>query len=179
MRMLLAVNAAAERFERFVVSFSIILMAVVAIANVIGRNLFQHSFSWAEEVTQFSIVWVTFIGASYAARKGAHIRMTAVFDVLGPRGRKALMLVISAGTAALMFYLAWFGGVYTMKLVETDRHTLGLQFPLYLVILWVPVGFIMTGLQYAATFIRNLKEKEVYISPTLADGDEASESFDM
>ena len=25
----------------------------------------------------------------------------------------------------------------------------------------------------------NLKEKEVYISPTLADGDEASESFDM
>jgi TRAP-type C4-dicarboxylate transport system permease small subunit len=174
-----AVNLAAEKFERFVVSFSIILMALVAIANVIGRNLFQHSFSWAEEVTQFAIVWVTFIGTSYAARKGAHIRMTALFDALGPRGRKGLMLVISAGTAALMFYLAWYGGVYTMKLVETQRHTLGLQIPLYLVILWVPVGFVMTGLQYVATFIRNLREHEVYISPTLADGQETSESYEV
>ncbi len=74
-----------ERFERFAVSWSIIVMAFVAIANVLSRNLLNHSFTWAEEVTQFTIVWVTFVGMSHAARNGAHIRMSALSDK-GPQG---------------------------------------------------------------------------------------------
>lgn len=156
-------------------------MAVVAIANVVGRNLFGHSFSWAEEVTQFSIIWVTFIGASYAARMGAHIRMTALFDILSPGLRKALMIIITLSTAGLMFFLAWYGFKYTMNLYTIKRHTLGLQIPLYLIIMWVPLGFILTGIQYLQTGILNLVKKEIYISPVLVEGleEDLSRQFEI
>ncbi|WP_024821680.1 TRAP transporter small permease [Aminobacterium mobile] len=169
-----------ERFEKFVVSWSIIIMALVAIINVIGRNLFQHSLTWAEEVTQFTIVWVTFVGTSYAARIGAHIRMSALSDVLGPRGRKILMIIISAGTAVLMFYLSWYAYLYVAKLAEIKKQTLGLHIPLYLIMLWVPVGFVMTGIQYVLAVIKNLKSEDVYLSASVLEGHaEDEQSFDF
>lgn len=170
-----------EKFERFAVSWSIIIMASVSIVNVLGRNIFQHSFTWAEEVTQFAIVWVTFIGVSYAARLGVHIRMTALFDLLSLKGRKILMIIISAGTAGLMFFLAWYGYKYTLSLYTIKRHTLGLGIPLYLIIMWVPIGFISTGLQYVQTLVMNIVKEEVYISPTLTDieQDEVSQKFEI
>jgi TRAP-type C4-dicarboxylate transport system permease small subunit len=174
-------NGLVERFERFAVSWSIIIMASVSIINVIGRNVFQHSFTWAEEVTQFAIVWVTFIGISYAARLGAHIRMTALFDVLPKKGRKVLMIVISAGTAALMFFIAWYALQYTLSLYAIQRRTLGLRIPLYLIIMWVPIGFVSAGLQYVQTLFMNIVSSDVYVSPTLIDEeeDEVSQQFEL
>lgn len=174
-------NLLVEKVEKFIISWSIILMAVVSILNVLGRNLFSHSFTWAEEVTQFAIVWVTFIGAAYAARIGVHIRMTAFFDLLSHRMKKILMAIITLSTAGLMFFLAWYGYKYTFNLYEIKRHTLGLQIPLYWIILWVPVGFIFTGIQYVHTFAMNILKDEIYVSPTLIDGleDDASRQFEI
>jgi len=155
-------------------------MALVAVLNVLGRNLFQHSFTWAEEVTQFTIVWVTFIGTSYAARIGAHIRISALSDVLGQRGRKILMIIVSAGTAALMFYLSWYAFLYVIKLVEIKKQTLGLHIPLYLIMLWVPVGFVMTGIQYTLAVIKNLISEDVYLSACVLETNAKDEqSFDF
>ncbi len=170
--MLATANSYFEKFERFAVSWSIIVMASVSIINVIGRNVFQHSFTWAEEVTQFAIVWVTFIGISYAARLGVHIRMTALFDFLPKKGRKILMIIIASGTAALMFFLAWYGLQYTLNLYAIQRRTLGLRIPLYLIIMWVPIGFVSAGLQYVQTLFMNIASKDVYISPTHIDEEE-------
>jgi TRAP-type C4-dicarboxylate transport system permease small subunit len=39
--------------------------------------------------------------------------------------------------------------------------------PVYLIYLWVPVGFFVTGVQYALTMIKNLREKEIYLSTNL------------
>ncbi len=181
MKFFTRVNSLVERFEKFMISWSIIVMAVVAIANVVGRNLFSYSFTWAEEVTQFAIVWVTFIGASYAARMGVHIRMTAVFDVLAPGLKKMLMIVITFSTAGLMFFLAWYGYQYALNLYTIKRHTLGLQIPLYWIMMWVPLGFALTGIQYLQTGILNMMKKEIYISPTLLDGleEDPSRQFEI
>lgn len=180
MKFLYTLDSFCERFEKFVISWSIIIMALVAILNVLGRNLFHHSFTWAEEVTQFTIVWITFVGSSYAARIGAHIRISTLSDVLGQRGRKILMIVVSAGTAALMFYLGWYAYLYVAKLAEIKKQTLGLQIPLYLIMLWVPVGFVMTGIQYVLALIKNLTSKEVYLSAMVLEGHaEDNQSFDF
>ena len=120
-----------EKAEEALISLGIMTMAFVAIVNVIGRNLFMHSFSWVEEITQFSIVIVTFIGTSYAARKGLHIRMSMLPDLLGELGgagkflRKGLALSVSLGTALFMFYLTWYSGMYVKGLFAMNKYTLG------------------------------------------------------
>lgn len=171
-------NSVCEKLEKFIIAYGIIVMAVVAIINVMGRNLFHYSFSWVEEVTQFSVVLVTFVGTAYAARAGAHIRMSVLSDFLGHGGKKFLALTVSLGTALLMLYLAWYAGVYVKSLYTMKKYTLGLQIPVYIVMLWVPVGFVMAALQYIATFIQNVNEKGPFVAPGILEG-QNEENFDV
>lgn len=166
-----------EVFERTVVSYSIIVMALVSICNVISRNLFQYSLTYAEEVSQFTIIWVTFIGTSYAARKGVHIRMSAIYDVLGQRSKKVMMLIMTAGTSFLMFALCYYSYRYTARIFTSGSMSPALRFPMYLVVMWVPLGLGMTGIQYGITFLKNLTKPEIYISPSLIDGQEETDQF--
>ncbi len=68
--------------EERILVFSILFMAVILIANVISRNFFNSSINASEEISQFLVVLATFLGTSYAARKGLHIRMSILNDFL-------------------------------------------------------------------------------------------------
>ncbi len=63
-----------------------------------------------------------------------------------------------------MFYLAYYAMEYTLNVMETQRLTPVLRLPFYLVVIWVPVGFVLGGIQYFLTFVKNLTEKKVWIS---------------
>lgn len=151
-------------FEALVLAYGIILMALNSVVNVLGRTFFGQSLYFSEELNQFLIVLITFVGLGYAARKGRHIRMSAVYDQFGDRGRKAFMIGICAVTALVMFYLAWHSYGYVAKVARSGKVTPALQVPLYLTYVWVPVGFAITGIQYLLTLVKNLQSPEVYIS---------------
>lgn len=157
-------DAGIARFEAFVLAWGVILMAVNSIANVIGRFVFNQSLYFSEELNRFLIVLITFVGLGYAARKGRHIRMSAFYDQLGDRGKKILMILIAAITGAFMFLLAYYSYLYVERVAQLGRVTPALQVPLYLTYLWIPVGFVITGIQYWLTVVRNLTAPDVYIS---------------
>jgi TRAP-type C4-dicarboxylate transport system permease small subunit len=157
-------DRALEKFEAFILAYGIILMAINVVANVIGRQVIGQSIYFSEELNQFLIVLVTFVGLGYAARRGRHIRMSAVYDNLGDSTKKALMILISACTAAVMFLLAWYAYQYVANVAEGGRVTAALRLPLYVTYLWVPLGFFITGIQYSLTVVRNLISPEVWIS---------------
>jgi TRAP-type C4-dicarboxylate transport system permease small subunit len=175
MRFFAAIDHAIARFEAFVLALGVILMAVNSIANVIGRFVFAQSIYFTEELNQFLIVLVTFVGISYAARKGRHIRMSALYDQLSERSRKILMIFVAAVTAAVLFVLAYYSFEYVMRLARLGKVTPSLQVPLYLTYIWVPLGLIMTGIQYVLTVVKNLRADEVYISYEQVDAYEETE----
>ncbi|MBY4678336.1 TRAP transporter small permease [Marinobacterium arenosum] len=163
-RLLHRIDQAVGCSESFLLTSAVLLIALNSIANVVGRFALGQSIYFSEELNQFLILVVTFIGASFAARHGRHIRMTAMYDALGVRPRKLLMLAISLLTAAVMFYLCYYSILYVMKVERIGRVTPALQWPMYLTFIVVPVGFFMMGVQYCLTFIRNLMHREVYHS---------------
>ena len=162
-------NVFTERIEKFIIAYSILVMAGVSIVNVIARNFLHRSFSWVEEVTQFSVVLVTFVGTSYAARTGTHIRMSVLSDFAGRKGRKVLAVLVSLGTALFMSYVTFYSALYVHGLYTMNKYTLGLQIPIYVIMIWVPIGFAMTAAQYFGTLYLNLTRPEVYISPAKPD----------
>ncbi|MGI9502644.1 MAG: TRAP transporter small permease, partial [Geminicoccaceae bacterium] len=105
-----------------------------------------------------------------AARQGRHIRMSAIYDALSPGVRKILMVVICTITAFAMFALCYFAVSYIMQVAKSGRVLPALQIPVYWTFLWVPVGFFFTGLQYTLTAIRNLTEKDIYLSTKVLEG---------
>lgn len=156
--------------ERSILSCGILFIAGITIANVICRTIFHQSLAFAEELSQFSMILVTFVGLSYAARSARHIRMSALYDQLGRRPRKVLALLISGATAILMFLLCYYALHYTAAVRSSGTVSPALRVPLFLVYYAVPIGFALAGIEYLFTFGRNLSEKAVYLSYERTDG---------
>lgn len=164
------IDNAISRLESVMLAAGVLLMAANTIANVVGRYVFQSSIYFSEELNSILIILITFAGISYAARQGRHIRMSAIFDALPVGPRKVLMIFISVVTAVFMLGLAWYSFEYILSQAGRGRVLPSLQIPVWLTLVWVPVGFFMTGLQYLLTAIKNVIEDDIYLSTNVLEG---------
>ncbi len=153
-----------EKVEEAILGYSVLLMAFVLIGSVLSRTLLNSSWTFAEEVGQTLTIIVTFVGIGYAAKKVKHITMSAIFDLMSEKGKKIFQLIITSVTSLCLFYLTYLGLQYTLKVHELSRVTPALRIPMYLIMAFVPLGFFLGAVEYARTFIKNICEKDVYIS---------------
>jgi len=158
------------RIEAEMLSVGVLLMAVNTIANVVGRFVFAESLYFSEELNRILIILITFAGISYAARQGRHIRMSAIYDALPPPARKGMMVVIALTTAVFMFGLCWYSISYIATQMGRGRVLPALQIPVWITLVWAPVGFFMTGMQYTLTAIKNLLSRDIYLSTSVLEG---------
>ncbi|WP_057465199.1 TRAP transporter small permease [Pseudovibrio sp. POLY-S9] len=177
-KLLVKVDGVISKIEVFILSWGVIAMAVNTIANVFGRYVFHQSIYFSEELNEFLIVIITFMGLGYATRKGIHIRMSAIYDALPQKLRKILMILITITTATMMATLTWYAVEYVAKVASRGRVTPALQVPLYLTYIWVVIGLGLATLQYLLTALRNLdlSEEEIYVSYLEVDSYEDPET---
>lgn len=160
--MLRKINDFISRIEERVLGYSIILMALILVANVIARKL-NHSLSFAEEVGASLLTICTFLGIGYAAKKARHIRMSAFFDLFPPRFQKIVVIITSGITMLLLFYMSYISIEYTQYIKMLGKVTVALRLPAWWVTIPLSVGFFLGGVQYFLNIFINLRNPEIYI----------------
>lgn len=158
------VDRAAEHIEEFILGGSVLFLSGLLIVHVLGRQLLGTGVTGQVELTRMSMVIMTFAGLGYGVRKARHISMSAFYDQLRGKKRKALLMFIHLLTGALMFYLAWHAWDYVSDILERGRRSSALQIPLWIPYIAAPAGFVLAGVQYWLTFTRNLISKDTYRS---------------
>ena len=180
LRVLLRLDRGLGLIERTIVAGSILVMALLMSAHVVGNIALGQGIAGTYEMTEMLIVIITFVGVGYAARHARHISMSAFYEQLSGQRRKALLVLICLGTALLMFYFSYKSIDYVVTLHDRGRTSASLQMPLWIVYLALPIGFALAGIQYVLTVIRNLTspgiwrsltEQENYSDAPLSDND--------
>nr|WP_231710777.1 TRAP transporter small permease [Gracilibacillus suaedae] len=157
------------KIEEFILGGSIIVIALMICMNVISRQFFGPSIGFHSEVAKFAVVISTFMGISYAARKGRHISMSAIYDTVPWRIRKAMAILIPLVTALILFALTYVSFEYVVNEYERGTTTAYLGMPTYIMYLFIPLGFFMGGIQFVRNLIVNIVNKEVYIGTDALD----------
>jgi len=163
-RIVTRIGRAIQKVEEVLLSASILTIAGLTIVNVVCRSLLGFSLAFTEEVSQFCIIVVCFVGLSYAASRGRHIRMTAIYDQLPLKMRKAFMVVITASTSAILLALGWYAVLYVAAVRELGGIYPALRVPFFVVYAVAPVGLFLAGIQYGLATLRNLTSDGVYLS---------------
>ena len=159
-----------SKLEAAILAVGVLLMALNTVTNVIARFVFGNSIMFSGELNRILIIMITFAGIGYAARHGRHIRMSAIYDALPVGGRKVLMIFIALFTSVVMFFLFYYSLVYIVDMYSKGRVLPSLQLPIWIIYIWVPLGFLITGIQYLLTAIKNFTSRDVYLSTGVVDG---------
>ncbi|PKP61188.1 C4-dicarboxylate ABC transporter permease [Candidatus Atribacteria bacterium HGW-Atribacteria-1] len=164
-KLLAKINMVLEKIEEVILCVGVSILAIILIVNVIARKA-GTSIYFIDEIAMFLVIWITFIGLSYASRKGRHIRMAAIFDLSSVRVQKMMIFVISAISAMVMFYLTYISVNYVYTTYRWQQVAPALRMPYWIGIAIVPVGFSLAGIHYVRTIVKNIKVKEeVWVSP--------------
>ena len=71
-----------------------LVLVVDVFLGVWSRYVLHATFQWYDEVARLCFVWMVFLGAASAVRRGAHFRLHLLIDRLGPGLRRATDLVV-------------------------------------------------------------------------------------
>lgn len=152
-----------DRTEVTLLTIGVAGLALILIANVVARTFFQ-SLYYADEISEFLITFITFVGMSYATRKARHIRMGAFLDAMPPKVEKIVLYFIFAVSAFFMFELAWHSFKYMLIVRDVDQRTSALILPYFTFLVIIPIGFFLSGVQFIRSIIKNIMEDDVWQS---------------
>ncbi len=139
-------------------------LAVLLIANVFARTFFS-SLYFAEEISRFLVMLITFTGVSYGVRKARHIRMGAFLDAMPPKMEKTFIMIICLISAVVMGIMCIASWEYLTNAMAKGHMTPALRVPKWTFYVIMPIGFGLAAIQYFRTIIKNFTELDPWQSP--------------
>ncbi|MBL8298749.1 MAG: TRAP transporter small permease [Rhodanobacteraceae bacterium] len=148
-----------HRFEDWVLTLLVVVMVVLAGAQILLRNVFDSGFSWAEPVLRSLVLWSAMLGAVIATRDDQHIGLDFIARFARGTALRVARFAALAFAAALCAAMAWF----SWGLVQLDREggTDGvLGIPAWVLELILPLGFGLMALRFLIRSLLPAKEHE-------------------
>jgi TRAP-type C4-dicarboxylate transport system permease small subunit len=138
-------NARLDAAAVAVVTTTVAAMFLVVIAQVFCRYVLDASLVWAEEAARYLLVLTTFVGASVAMRRGAHMTVRFVVSALPAAGR-GLADALAQGACCLVYAVLVRHGLALADANFTQASP-ALGLPLGAVYLLIPLAGLLLGLQ--------------------------------
>jgi TRAP-type C4-dicarboxylate transport system permease small subunit len=102
---------------------------------------------WAVDATEYSLVFVTFLGAPWLVRERGHVSIQILTAAMSPAARKWVGRAVCAACAAICLLLAYRSfGVMVASIGFTEVSAV--QAPRWLRFAALPVGFFFLGTEF-------------------------------
>ena len=121
------------------VAFITLLVAVCW--GVLSRYVTASPATWVEEVTSISFAWLTFFGASEVHRRGRHVSVDLVTNLLPAPARRLLAAAGELVVIGFCLYAAWLGAAQAEA--SHSASTSMLRIPLSIGYVGLTIGFLM------------------------------------
>ena len=126
----------------------IILLMVGVCSDVFLRNAFSRPIGWMSEITTYTLLWMTFLGATWVLKGEAHVKVEVFSSRLKPGPNHLLIIVTSIISAIVFLIITYYSGLATWKLFEEGYYLFSvlrpLKWPIFIII---PIGSFMLAIQ--------------------------------
>ncbi len=146
--------------ENVLVVIFLSFATILAFIEVVLRYGFQTSITWSSELVIVSIIWAVFIGLPITLRKGGHIKIDVVVNLLS--GKKKGFVIFLATMIGVLFslFLFFFSVKYTAFLKESGEISITTDIPEYLYFMALPVSGFLLSIRYVQELISVLKGRK-------------------
>ncbi|WP_080872596.1 TRAP transporter small permease [Oceanobacillus timonensis] len=131
-----------DRLCMFLLIVITVVMTASLVIMIFGRNFFNTSFASLEEISRFTFVWLTFIGAAIAFKRKEHMGMDFIVSKL--KGKTAQYVEVIQDIFALILFALFI--YYGTQLAVLNMNVVSLQSGISMGYVYsiIPIaGFIM------------------------------------
>jgi TRAP-type C4-dicarboxylate transport system permease small subunit len=152
MKLLRKVNTIFDGTIDIFASFAAVLMAFVMLSvtsEVVMRYFFESPMLWVIEVTEYCLLWLTFLATTWVLRREGHVVMDLLVNRLNLRKQAMINMITSVVGAAICLVITFYGVMVTIDLYQRGHFFQSILFPpSYILFLIIPIGSLMLIIQF-------------------------------
>jgi len=130
-------------------------MGLVVFLQFFSRYVLNDSAAWTEEIARYLLMWVTFIGASIVTRRGTHIGVEILGQMLPEGAKRVLAFVIDCVMVGFIGLLCWFSILITERM-QIQRMTV-IEWSMGIVYAGIAFGCFLMLFRALQRFIANAR----------------------
>jgi TRAP-type C4-dicarboxylate transport system permease small subunit len=132
--------------DRAVEGLCIALLAVISadlLAGIFSRYVLERTFVWYDEVARACFMWLVFLGAAVAVRRGAHFGLHVFVEMLPPQLRRFVLVLTPITVIAFSAAIAWLGWMLMRHGASQTTAVMGM--PVSWIYAAMPAGGALMG----------------------------------
>ena len=122
-------------------------MMLVAVGQIIMREVFGTGFGWADELVRLMVLWLALVGSIAACRENRHIRIDALSHVLPDLAVKLIRILVDLFAAFICGVIAFQAWRYLQIEIEYEDTVL-VNTPAWIAHSIMPAAFALIAYRF-------------------------------
>ena len=144
---IIKINSRIERVEDVVLPSLFILTLLLAVLQIILRNIFNLGIVWVDPLLRILVLWLGMVGAMYATRKNRHISIDVIKHYLKPHFKQKVQQLTNLCSSIICLICFYFSVPYLI-LEYKDGSKAFSQVPLWLTESIIPIALLIMALRF-------------------------------
>jgi TRAP-type C4-dicarboxylate transport system permease small subunit len=149
-----------KKLEEILLVAALAFIVILVSLQVLSRYIFDLSLGWSEELSRYVLIWIAWIGTSYAIRVDSHIRVELIKKVLPKQMLKSFECFVLLIWFLFALFLAFQGTILITKMKMTGQLSPSIEIPMWILYLIVPLGGALMCLRLLQKIYGILRSKE-------------------
>lgn len=149
-----------NNIENYIMSIGLTIMTFITVANVISRKFLGLSMSFLEEITTAMFLLITLLGAAVAAKRGGHLGLSVLTDLLPKKHQKYVILITWVTSLIFSGLLIKYGIAMVQSEIRMGITTPSLGWPEAIFGSFVPIGGIFILIRFTQWTFNAIKQSK-------------------
>lgn len=133
-----------------------VLMSLWVTYEVIARYVFNNATIWAVDLSEYALLWATFLASPWLVRQGGHVQIESLLDRISPRQRHALGVFSSLVAAGVALVMLWQGLDATIEAFTRGQMVArSWRVPRFAVWMIIPFGCFFLVIEFVRAAVRS------------------------
>jgi C4-dicarboxylate transporter DctQ subunit len=163
MRLVTTTNTVIDYIINIFAIFAAFLLAFIMVSiciDIVMRYFLTRPMMWVAEVTEYCMIWVTFLGTAWVLKKKGHVIMDLALNKLKPEHQVILNIITSIVGAAVCLVVTWYGIKVILDVIDRELLLATiLTPPAYIVFIIIPIGSLLLAIQFVRMVFDFLKQR--------------------
>lgn len=155
MALLERLEKAGSFFETVLLVTLLSSMMLLAVGQIVLRELFSTGFVWADELIKLMVLWLAMVGSIAACRDNRHIRIDALSHILPKIAVEITRALVDIFAAAICGVIAWQTWRYLQIEIEY-QDTVLVNVPAWIAHSVLPAAFLLISFRFTVLVVKQI-----------------------